>query len=98
MKKTSSSFRSRRGYNRPYVFEFYQKREIGPSPSFPVMTHVFYAESVLRCSTLVNRLVDVYKSLGIFLEAKLLSHTDALNYIDVDEIIQHYDTQTKIPF
>lgn len=93
MKKTASLCR-----RRPYVYSFYLKKDISDAISvydFPCMTHAFYGESLSYISKYVQKLLMTYLALGIRLEAVL---EDNLEAIDVEDIVQHYDTQLKFDF
>lgn len=93
MKKIGSLCR-----RKPYVFSFYLKplgRKVDPDLDFPCMTHAFYCESLSLVQTHLRKLLAEYRHLGIELEAFL---EDGLDLVDVDSIIQHYDTQLFFDF
>jgi len=85
-------------HRRPYVYSFYLNTDISHDylhEKFPCMTHVFYGNSLQSVSSKVLKLIHIYESLGIILVAKLEDSVDA---IDVDTILQHYDTQLSLNF
>lgn len=85
-------------HRRPYVYSFYLKSDVETNylhEKFPCMTHVFYGCSLQDVSSKVLKLIRVYESLGIILVAKFEDSVDA---IDVDTILQHYDTQLSLNF
>lgn len=93
MKKISSSFR-----RKPYVFSFYLKSafcDIDKEKTFPCMTHAFYCDSLNKVQSHLHKLLLEYHHLGIDLIAYL---EDSLDIIDVDDIVQHYNTQLIIDF
>lgn len=93
MKKIGSFYR-----RRPYVFSFYLKsfgEPVDLTRSFPCMTHAFYCDSLSSVRSRVQKLLVIYSSLGIDMEAYL---EDSLDVVNVDSIIQHYNTQLNLDF
>lgn len=93
MKRIASSSR-----RRPYVFSFYNKSLKWSDDctfDFPCMTHAFYCDSFSCVQDRVKKLLSIYESLGIYLEARF---EDSLDAIDVDSIVQHYNTQLSFDF
>lgn len=93
MKKTNFLFP-----RKPYVFSFYLKPVFGDidrEKAFPCMTHAFYCDSLTKVQNHLRKLLSEYRYLGIDLVAYL---EDSLDSIDVDNIIQHYNTQLIIDF
>lgn len=93
MKKISSLSR-----RRPYVFSFYLKRfgeKVDVMHDFPCMTHSFYCESLSFAYSHVKKLLLEYHYLGIDMVAFF---EDSLETIDVDSIVQRYDTQISLDF
>lgn len=87
-------------HRRPYVYSFYLKSDIQDQDNylhekFPCMTHVFFGCSLQDVSSKVLKLIRIYESLGITLVAKF---EDSISAIDVDTILQHYDTQLSLNF
>lgn len=93
MKKIVSS-----SLHRPYVFSFYLKPAFGSvdrNHSFPCMTHAFHCSSFSALRNHLRKLLLEYHHLGIDLE---VFFEDSIDSIDVDDIVQHYDSQLNIPY